>query len=53
MPYSNMPKKTWGKMERCVSDLKSQGATESKPYAVCYTSIMNKIKKNLKNKSKK
>lgn len=53
MPYSNMPKSKWKKMERCVSDLKSQGKSGDSPYAICHSSIMGTIKKNLKkNKSK-
>ena len=44
MPYKNMPKKHWGKMERCVRELQRKGGVEN-PYAVCYESIMGKKKK--------
>lgn len=45
MPYANMPKSTWGKMERCTKDVGGKG---NKKYAICYTSIIEKLKKNKK-----
>lgn len=50
MPWSNIPKSKWGKMERCIK--KVMGQKDFKPYkgktkeqsanAVCYMSIMGK-----------
>jgi hypothetical protein len=40
MPYSNVPKPLWGKMERCVAAAKGKGVKN--PYAVCYSSIVGK-----------
>lgn len=40
MPYSNLPKHLWGKMERCTADLKAKGEKGDKIYAICYSSIM-------------
>jgi len=44
MPYPNMPKSLWAKMERCVARVKVKH-TGVKPYAVCYKSLMGKKKK--------
>lgn len=44
MPYPNMPKSTWPRMERCVRDVKKRGGVTN-AYAVCYKSIMGKKKK--------
>ena len=41
MPYSNIPKELWGKMESCTSDLKNKGKIKN-VYAVCYASILGK-----------
>ena len=44
MPYKNLPKRLWPKMERCVAKVKrsSRGVN---PYAVCFASIKGKKKK--------
>ena len=47
MPYSNLPKSLWGKMEDCVADVKAKGNVDD-PYAVCYASLKEKYKKILK-----
>jgi hypothetical protein len=39
MPYPNMPKSMWPRMERCVARVKSQGKGKN-AYAICYSSIM-------------
>jgi len=39
MPYSNMPKSMWPRMERCVADVKKKGKGKN-AYAICYSSIM-------------
>jgi len=41
MPYKNMPKKYWPRMERCVKEVRQKG-TGVNPYAVCYNTIMKK-----------
>jgi len=43
MPYKNMPESKWPKMESCVADLKKQGQSGDKVYAICYNSIMGKM----------
>lgn len=40
MPWTNVPKALWPKMERCVSDLKSKGKSEQSANAICYSSIV-------------
>lgn len=49
MPYSNIPKSKTKKMERCVASVKKSNPNAN-PYAVCYDSLMGKLKKNFKNK---
>ena len=49
MPYSNLPKSKWVKMERCVASVKGK---VDNPYAVCYNSLMGGAKRALKNKVK-
>lgn len=39
MPYANVPKGLWGKMDRCVEHVKSQGGKKD-PYAICYSSVV-------------
>ena len=39
MPYKNMPKRLWPKMERCVAAAKKKGVDN--PYAVCYEMLMH------------
>jgi hypothetical protein len=52
MPYPNMPKSTWSRMERCVADVKAKGGHVN-AYAVCYSSIMGEHKKKNTNWNKK
>lgn len=39
MPYDNVPKALWGKMDRCVEHVKKKGGSKD-PYAVCYSSVV-------------
>ena len=39
MPYDNVPKSLWGKMDRCVAQVKAKGGGVD-PYAVCYKSVV-------------
>jgi hypothetical protein len=39
MPYSNVPKSLWPKMERCVADVKAKGKGKN-AYAICYSSVV-------------
>lgn len=39
MPYSNVPKHLWPKMERCVARVKAQGKGKN-AYAICYSSVV-------------
>ena len=39
MPYSNVPKHLWPKMERCVAKVKAQGKAKN-AYAICYASVV-------------
>lgn len=41
MPYSNLPKALWPKMERCVAHVKAKNPSAN-AYAVCYSSIVGK-----------
>ena len=52
MPYPNMPKHLWGKMEDCVRDVKAKGGVKN-AYAVCYNSIMGKHKKSESDSNRK
>jgi len=38
MPYANLPKSQWAKMDRCVADVKAKNPKVN-AYAVCFTSI--------------
>lgn len=40
MPYSNVPKHLWPKMERCVSDLRAKGHSGDSVYKICYSSVV-------------
>jgi hypothetical protein len=43
MPYKNLPKSLWAKMDRCVADVKARNKKSGKtvdPYGVCYSSIV-------------
>ncbi len=44
MPYKNLPKSLWKKMERCVAEVKKQGKAKN-PYAVCYETLMRAKKR--------
>lgn len=44
MPYNNLPKSKWIKMEHCVKEIKEKGEKDLNPYAVCHKSIMCKHK---------
>lgn len=48
MPYKNVPKSLWTKMESCVSDVMKQGKSKSSAIAICYRSLMKKKKANEK-----
>lgn len=37
MPYSNVPKKLWPAMEKCVAAVKGK---VDNPYAVCYSRVV-------------
>jgi hypothetical protein len=39
MPYSNVPKNLWPKMEKCVADVKAKGKGKN-AYAICYASVV-------------
>lgn len=39
MPYDNVPKHLWPKMERCVRDVKAKGKGKN-AYAICYASVV-------------
>lgn len=39
MPYSNVPKSLWPKMERCVAQVKKSGKGKN-AYAICYASVV-------------
>lgn len=52
MPYSNVPKALWGKMERCVKEVKKDGKGKN-AYAICFKSVVgdsvaNEARKRLK-----
>jgi hypothetical protein len=53
MPYSNMPKAMWPKMEKCVADVKAKSKGVVNAYAVCHDSIMGKGKGGGKKKAAK
>jgi hypothetical protein len=39
MPYSNVPRPLWGKMEDCVAKVKAKGKGKN-AYAICYASVV-------------
>lgn len=49
MPYKNIPKSKIAVMDRCVSSVKKSNP-DANPYAICYSSLFGKLKKNFKNK---
>ena len=51
MPYKNIPKRLWPKMERCVAKVRRKNKGIN-PYAVCYKAIMGKRKKRRKKRKK-
>lgn len=52
MPYPNMPKRLWPKMERCVAKVKAQGGVKN-PYAICHASLMGGGRRAVKRRVKK
>lgn len=53
MPYDNVPKALWPKMERCVARVKKQGKGKN-AYAICYSSVVGSgVKGAAKSRSKK
>ena len=51
MPYPNLPKSLWPQMERCVEEVRKKGNVDN-PYAVCYSSISQKLGSTMKKKAK-
>lgn len=52
MPYSNVPKSLWPKMERCVAKVKASGKGKN-AYAICYASIVGEgVRKEANKRSK-
>ena len=41
MPYANLPKPLWSKMDRCVKSVKAKNP-KANAYAVCFSSIVGK-----------
>jgi hypothetical protein len=39
MPYANVPKHLWGKMDDCVTKVKAKGNGKN-AYAICYSSVV-------------
>lgn len=39
MPYANLPRSQWAKMDRCVTDVRKTGKDKQAAIAICYTSI--------------
>lgn len=39
MPYANVPKGLWDKMDRCVEQVKAKGNSKN-AYAICYASVV-------------
>lgn len=39
MPYANLPKSDWGKMDDCVTKVMATGKDKQAAIAICYTSI--------------
>lgn len=39
MPYANLPRSQWAKMDRCVIDVRKTGKDKQAAIAICYTSI--------------
>jgi len=40
MPWSNVPKELWPKMEKCVNDVMKSGKDKKSATAICYTSVV-------------
>lgn len=51
MPYMNMPRSMWGKMDDCVTKVQAQGHDKQSAIAICYVSLMGK-EKNMDEKFK-
>lgn len=49
MPYKNVPKNQWGKMDRCVEQVMKRGKGMERPraIAVCYSSVVGKEQTDL------
>ena len=39
MPYNNLPRSSWGKMDSCVSRVQKTGKSKDAAIAICYNSI--------------
>lgn len=52
MPWSNIPKELWPKMERCVARVQAQGRDKKSAIAICYTAIMRKDDDDMSKKDK-
>ena len=52
MPYKNLPKSLWPKMENCVAQVKAKGKVDN-PYAVCYNAVTTSKKLGDRKKGKK
>lgn len=42
MPYTNVPKTLWDKMDRCVARVQQAGHSKPRAVAICYASIVKK-----------
>ncbi len=42
MPYDNVPKALWPKMDRCVADVQKTGKSKESAIAICYAQIVGK-----------
>lgn len=48
MPYGNVPKNLWDKMDRCVEDVQEeQGVSKERAIAICHSSIVGKSDKSM------
>jgi hypothetical protein len=42
MPYANVPKSLWGKMDRCVEKVMATGKDKPRAIAICYAALVEK-----------
>lgn len=42
MPYTNVPRELWGKMDRCVSDVEKTGKTKEQAIAICHAQLVKR-----------